>query len=64
MERIFGHHPRHDDNKASAENESQKQEQEQDQTTNLRESNMDDFRDYVGKDKQLEEEGKTYGGLI
>lgn len=62
MERIFGHHPRHDDNKASAENESQ--EQEQDQTTKERESSMDDFRDYLGKDKQLEEEGKTYGGLI
>lgn len=60
MGRIFGHHPRQDDNEENTENEPQ----QQDQTTKEKESKMDDFRDYLGEDEQLEEEGKTYGGLM
>lgn len=60
MGRIFGHHPRQGDREENAENETQ----EQDQTTKERESKVDDFSDYIGNDKQLEEEGKTYGGLM
>lgn len=60
MGRIFGHHPRQDDREENAENEPQGQ----DQTTKEGESKVDDFSDYIGNDKQLEEEGKTYGGLM
>lgn len=60
MGRIFGHHPRQDDGEENTENEPQ----EQDQNTKEKESKMDDFRDYLGEDEQLEEEGKTYGGLM
>lgn len=59
MGRIFGHHPP-EDSKEKNENEPQEQEDE----TTKKESKMDDFGDYLGDDEQLEEEGKTYGGMM
>lgn len=59
MERFFEHHHHH-----NKDNDSGDKSKAQDQKPQQKESEMDKLRDYYHRDEELEEQGKTYGGLM
>lgn len=63
MERFFEHHHHHHD-KDSNGNSNSDQSKARDQKPQQKESEMDKLRDYYHRDEELEEQGKTYGGLM
>lgn len=59
MEKIF-HHQHHHKNGKQQEDQQDAQSKE----PQRKESEMDKFKDYIKEDKNLEQEGDTYGDLM
>ncbi|KAJ5864464.1 uncharacterized protein N7529_006380 [Penicillium soppii] len=61
MDRML--HPGHHDNKDHP-NQDKDNHEPQHEDEPKKESEADKFKDYIKKDEQMEEEGRTYGGLM
>jgi hypothetical protein len=59
VEKIFHHERHHKDGKLQ-----EGQQEAQTKEVPEKESEVEKFKDYIKEDEQLEQEGKTYGGLM